>query len=132
MYRAQFRPSAQLARPYVMLGFQTYAADTLEEATLLATSVQQAFVNLRTGRPSTLPPPLEGYMERVGPQERVILDQVLSCSAIGPPDLVRKSLQQFIDRTGADELILASQIYDHEARLRSYELVAQVLGGARH
>jgi len=66
-------------------------------------------------------------MERIGPQERAILDQVLGCSAIGPPALVQKTLREFIARTGADELILASQIYDHEARLRSYEIAAQVL-----
>lgn len=130
IYRAQFRASAQLARPYVMLGFQCYAADSLEEAKLLATSVQQAFVNLRTGKPSTLPPPLDGYTERIGPQERAILDQVLACSAIGPPALVQKTLRKFIARTGADELILASQIYDHDARLRSYEIAAQVLSEA--
>jgi luciferase family oxidoreductase group 1 len=132
IYRAQFRPSAQLAKPHVMLGYQTYAAATQEEAQVLATSVQQAFVNLRTGHPSTLPPPLEGYMERVGPQERAILDQVLACSAIGTAALVHKRLCEFIDRTGADELILASQIYDHKARLRSYEIVAQVLSEAAH
>jgi luciferase family oxidoreductase group 1 len=127
IYRAQFRPSAQLAKPYVMLGYQTYAAATQEEAQVLATSVQQAFVNLRTGHPSTLPPPLEGYLERIGPQERAILDQVLACSAVGTAALVHRRLCEFIDRTGADELILASQVYDHKARLRSYEIVAQVL-----
>jgi luciferase family oxidoreductase group 1 len=127
IYRAQFRPSAHLSKPYVMLGFQTYAADTLEEAQLLATSVQQAFVNLRTGHPSTLQPPRAGYRESIGPQERAILDQVLACSAIGTPEQIHKSLQEFIARTGADELILASQIFDHAARLHSYELVAQVL-----
>jgi luciferase family oxidoreductase group 1 len=130
IYRAQFRPSPQLAKPYVMLGFQCYAADSLQEAQLLATSVQQAFVNLRTGRPTPLPPPLEGYMERIGPREREILDQVLACSAIGPATLIQKTLREFIARTGADELIIASQIFDHRARLRSYEIVSQVLGEA--
>jgi luciferase family oxidoreductase group 1 len=132
IYRAQFRPSAQLAKPYVMLGFQTYAADSQEEAELLATSVQQAFVNLRTGRPSPLQAPRAGYREHIGPQERAILDQVLACSAIGTPGLIKKTLQEFIERTGADELILASQIFDHAARLHSYEIVAQVFEDLGH
>jgi len=127
LYRSEFRPSRQLQRPYVMLGFNVFAADTLDEATFRASSVQQAFVNLRSGRPSQLPPPVEGYMERIGPQERAILDQVLSCSCMGTPQMVRVALQNFAERTGADELILTSQIFDHAARLRSFEIAAQSL-----
>ena len=85
LYRAHFRPSPQLAQPYVMLGFNVLAADTLKEAQFRATSMQQAFVNLRSGRPSQLPPPVEGYLERIGPQEQAVLDQVLSCASIGTP-----------------------------------------------
>jgi luciferase family oxidoreductase group 1 len=127
VYRAQFRPSRQLERPYVMLGFNVFGADTLEEARFRATSMQQAFVNLRSGRPSQLPPPAEGYLERIGPQERALLDQVLSCASIGTPDRVRSDLQEFTRRTGADELMLTSQIFDHGARLRSFEIAAQAL-----
>jgi luciferase family oxidoreductase group 1 len=127
LYRAEFRPSRQLRKPYVMLGFNVFAADTLEEAKFRATSMQQAFVNLRSGRPSQLPPPVEGYAERIGPQERAILDQVLSCSSVGTPERVRSDLQNFATRTGADELILTSQIFDHGARLRSFEIAAQSL-----
>ncbi len=130
IYRAQFRPSAQLARPYVMLGFNVFGADTIDEARLIATSVQQAFVNLRTGRPSQLPPPVDGYADRLGPQERAILDQVLSCAAIGPVDTVRRELRDFVSRTGADELMITSQIFDHGARLHSYEIAAQALADA--
>ena len=126
-YRAQFRPPRQLERPYVMLGFNVFGADTLEEARFRATSMQQAFVNLRSGRPSQLPPPVEGYLERIGPQERALLDQVLSCASIGTPDRVREDLQQFTRRTGADELMLTSQIFDHGARLRSFEIAAQAI-----
>jgi luciferase family oxidoreductase group 1 len=131
MYRARFRPSAQLARPYVMLGFNAFAADTTEEAELLATSVQQAFVNLRSGRPSTLPPPVPHYAEKISPAERAIIDSALSCSAIGTPEKVRAGLDAFIARTGADELMITSQIYDHTARLRSYELVAEIMNASR-
>lgn len=126
-YRAQFRPSRQLERPYVMLGFNVFGADTLEEARFRATSMEQAFVNLRSGRPSQLPPPLEGYLERIGPQERALLDQVMSCASIGTPDMVRADLLEFTRRTGADELMLTSQIFDHGARLRSFEIAAQAV-----
>jgi luciferase family oxidoreductase group 1 len=126
IYRAQFRPSAQLDRPYLMLGFNVFAADTDEEARLLATSMKQAFVNLRTGRPAPLLPPLAGYEERLGPQEKALLDQVLSCSAIGSPATVREALQGFIERTRPDELMITSQVFAHTARLRSYEITADV------
>jgi luciferase family oxidoreductase group 1 len=126
LYRDNFKPSAQLAQPYVMLGFNVFAADTDEEAQVRATSMQQAFVNLRSGRPTRLPPPLPGYRDKVGPAERALLDNVLSCAAIGSPETVRRGLQDFIDRTGANELMITSQIFDHSARLRSYEIAAQV------
>jgi luciferase family oxidoreductase group 1 len=127
LYRATFRPSRQQATPYVMLGFNVFAADTDEEATLLATSMQQAFVNLRTGRPSRLPPPVPGYLDKLGPQERAMLAEVLSASAIGSPDTVRRQLNAFVERTGADELMITSQIFDPAARLRSYELTASMI-----
>ncbi|MCS0661014.1 LLM class flavin-dependent oxidoreductase [Massilia terrae] len=126
IYRATFRPSAQLDKPYVMLGLNVFAADTDEQARLLATSMQQAFVNLRSGRPTRLQPPVAGYLEALGPAERAMLDQVLSCSAIGSYDTVSAQIAAFIERTGADELMIASQIFDHPARLRSYEIAAQV------
>ena len=126
-YRTQFRPSRQLQRPYVMLGFNVFAADSLAEARFRATSMQQAFVYLRSGRPSPLPPPVEGYLERIGPQERGILEQVLSCASIGTPQTVRSDLRDFLNRTGADELMITCQIFEHEARLRSFEIAAQAL-----
>ena len=124
LYRANFRPSAHLARPYVMLGFNIFAADSDEEAAFQATSMQQAFVNLRSGRPARLPPPVANYPNLVGPQECALLDSVLSCAAIGAPRTVRASLNAFIERTGADELMITSQIHDHAARLRSYEITS--------
>ncbi len=126
IYRATFRPSAQLDKPYVMLGLNVFAADTDGAAQLLATSMQQAFVNLRSGKPTRLKPPVAGYLDALGPAERAMLDQVLSCSAIGSYQTVSKQIDAFIARTGADELMIASQIFDHSARLRSYEIAAQV------
>lgn len=126
IYRDGFRPSAQLKAPHVMLGFNVFAADTDETARLIASSMQQAFVNLRSGRPSQLPPPVADYENQLGAAERAVLAQVLSCSAIGSPDTVRAALSAFIERTGADELMIASQIFDHDARLRSYEITAAV------
>jgi luciferase family oxidoreductase group 1 len=130
IYRATFRPSAQLDKPYVMLGFNVFAADTDAEAHLRATSMQQAFVNLRTGNPTKLKPPVEGYLDLLGPAERGMLDSVLSCSAIGSPATVAHQLKAFIERTGADELMITSQIFDHKARLRSYEITADIHRGS--
>jgi len=130
LYRAHFRPSAQLAKPYVMLGFNVFAADSDEEAAYQATSMQQAFVNLRSGRPSRLPPPLRNYADNCAPAERALLDSVLSCSAVGSPPKVRDSLNAFIERTGADELMITSQIFDHGARLRSYEITSGLFSAA--
>jgi luciferase family oxidoreductase group 1 len=126
IYRETFKPSAQLAKPYVMLGFNVFAAETDEEAQFRATSWQQAFVNLRSGRPGRLPPPVAGYRQKVGPAENALLDSVLSCSAVGSRDTVRAGIQAFVERTGADELMITSQVFDHEARLRSYEILAQL------
>jgi luciferase family oxidoreductase group 1 len=130
LYRASFRPSAQLDKPYVMLGFNVFAADSDDQARLLASSMQQAFINLRSGRPARLQPPLAGYLESLGAQEQAMLEQVLACSAIGAPATVRAGLEQFIERTGADELMITSQIFDHAARLRSYEITASVRDAA--
>lgn len=126
LYRAQFRPSRQLQSPYVMVGYNVFAADTDAQAQLLASSMQQAFVALRSGRPGKLPPPVPGYLDSLSPMERAMLDQVLSCSAIGAPDTVRARMARFIESVRSDELIITSQIFDHTARLRSYEIVATV------
>jgi alkanesulfonate monooxygenase SsuD/methylene tetrahydromethanopterin reductase-like flavin-dependent oxidoreductase (luciferase family) len=111
-----------------MLGFNVFAADSDQEAECLATSMQQSFVNLRTGHPTRLPPPVKDYQARIGPEERAMLDQVLSCSAIGAPATVAKGLQNFVARTGADELMINSPIFDPAARLRSYEITASWIG----
>jgi luciferase family oxidoreductase group 1 len=126
VYRSTFQPSERLQKPYVMLGFNVFAADTDEDAQYLATSWQQSFVNLRSGRPSRLPPPVKGYLNQIGPQAQELLQHVLSCSAIGSPDTVAAQLKAFLARTGADELMITSNMFDHAARLRSYEITSQV------
>jgi luciferase family oxidoreductase group 1 len=126
IYRARFQPSAQLDRPYVMLGFNIFAADSDAQARFLSTSMQQAFVNLRSGRPTQLPPPVEGYERQLPAPARALLDEVLSCSAVGSQDTVRTAVAAFIQRTKADELMITCQMYDHAARLRSYEIAAAV------
>ena len=128
VYRARFKPSAQLDRSYVVLGFNVFAADTDEEAQVLATSMKQAFVNLRAGHPTTLQPPIAGYENHLAPHEKLMLDEGLSCSAIGSPATVRRALEDFIARTAPDEVIIASMIYDHAARVRSYEIAAEAAG----
>lgn len=127
IYRARFKPSAQLDKPYVMLGYNVFAADTDQEATLLATSMQQAFVNLRSGTPSKLRPPVPGYYENLHPHDQAILADVLSCTAIGSPGTVQRELKAFAKLTEADEIIVASMIYGHAARLRSYEIAADAI-----
>jgi luciferase family oxidoreductase group 1 len=127
LYRATYKPSERHPRPYVMLGFNVFAADTDEEAQLRATSMQQAFVNLRSGRPTRLPPPRPGYRESVGPVEKELLDGVLAAATIGSPATVREGLRAFIEKTGADELMITSQMFDHQARLRSYEIASGVM-----
>ncbi|MES2986449.1 MAG: LLM class flavin-dependent oxidoreductase [Pseudomonadota bacterium] len=130
MYRRNFRPSAVLAKPHLMLGFNVFAADTDEEAELLATSQQQAFVAIRTtGRGIQMPPPVPGYRESLGRQGAAALDHVLSASAIGGPDKVRREIAAFIEKTGADELMIASAMFDHDARKKSLTLAAEAMRG---
>ena len=124
IYRQRFEPSQYLDRPYVMLGMSVFAAETDAEARLLFSSQQQAFVNLRTGRPGKLPPPVENFYESLDPMARMMLDQALSCSVVGSPETVRRGVEEFARRTGADELMVTGQAFDHTARLRSYEILA--------
>jgi len=126
LYRGRFTPSDDLAEPYVMLGFNVVAADTDDEARRLSTSLKQAFVRLRSGRPGQLPPPVDDLESRLTPAERALVEQILKYAAIGSPETVLRELEAFVARTGADELIVSSAIFDHTARLRSYEITAAV------
>jgi luciferase family oxidoreductase group 1 len=127
IYRECFKPSPQLARPYVMLGFNVFAGSTDDEGRFLASSMQQAFVNLRSGRPSLLKPPIKDYEKTLTSAEQSILDQTFTCTAIGSPETVYRQLTEFVERTGADELMITSQIFDHAARLRSFEITAELI-----
>ncbi|UPG85653.1 LLM class flavin-dependent oxidoreductase [Luteibacter aegosomatis] len=124
VYRTMFRPSEVLETPYAMLGINVVAADTDEEARRLFTSQQQAFWNLRRGAPGQLPPPVNTLDGVWTPMEKAQVDHALSCAVVGSPDSVRDGLAAFVERTGADELIITAQIFDHEARKHSYTLVA--------
>jgi alkanesulfonate monooxygenase SsuD/methylene tetrahydromethanopterin reductase-like flavin-dependent oxidoreductase (luciferase family) len=126
IYRSGFKPSAQLQAPYVMLGFNVCAAATDAEARLLRTSSLQAVVRLRQGSPGPLPPPMEDFEATLTPQDQYLISQFTSCSAVGSHATVAREIGAFIDRTGADELMIVSQIFDHPARLRSFETVAEI------
>ncbi|HUD94559.1 LLM class flavin-dependent oxidoreductase [Sphingobium sp.] len=122
IYRRDFRPSAQLKYPYVMAGYNVFAADDADEAQLLASSMQQAFVRLRTGQPGKLQPPVEGYFDSLPMQAQAMLADVLSVSSIGTQADVERDIAAFLRRTQADELILTGQIFDPAARKRSFAI----------
>ena len=127
LYRSRFKPSDQLDRPYVMLGVNVFAAETDEQGRRLFTSLQQAFVNLRRGHPGKLPPPDDTLGERLTPGDLHLVEEMLAYTVAGAPETVHRGLEGIVARTGADELMLTSQIYDHDARLRSYELTAEAV-----
>ncbi|WP_179404753.1 LLM class flavin-dependent oxidoreductase [Burkholderia guangdongensis] len=127
LYRAQYRPSAAWPKPYAMVGVNVFAADTDDEARRLFTSLQQQFINLRRGMPGKLPPPID-TLDAFDASEFELANvaHALSFAAVGSRDTVREQLRERIARTGADELIVTAQIHDHAARLRSFELAAQI------
>ena len=124
IYRSQFQPSEHLAKPYLMLGATVVAADTDQEAQRLFSSIQQSFVALRTGRPGQLPPPMNGVESHEDPQVRLLLSSALKHAIVGSSATVKAGLSNFARRFDADELMITSSIFDHAARLRSYEIVA--------
>jgi luciferase family oxidoreductase group 1 len=126
VYRSRFKPSRQLERPYAMLGVNVFAADSDGEARRQFTSVQQAFANLRRGMPGQVPPPIEYIDSYISPLEKAGIDQALLYSFVGAPETVERGLRAFIAATKPDELMLTGHFYDHTARLRSFELVAEV------
>ena len=112
-----------------MLAANVFAADTDEEGAYLRTSMQQAFVRLRTGTPGKLPRPVRDIDAEVGIQMRQAVDQALRITAVGSPESVERQLSQMIERYQPDELILTGQIHDHAARLKSFEIAAKILAG---
>lgn len=124
LYRATFKPSAGLAKPYAMAAISVFAAGTDEEARYLFTSLQQQFINLRRGTPGPLPPPLASLDGYWSPTERQMVEHSLAYAVVGSPETVERGLQAFIEGTGVDELMITAQIYDHGSRLRSFEIAA--------
>jgi luciferase family oxidoreductase group 1 len=131
IYRERFRPSAQLAAPNVMLGVVVVAAESDDEARFLFSSLQQSSLNNRIGRPGRVPPPVADFDARLDPYARKILDDALGCAIVGGRDTVRRGLEDFISRTGADELMVTANIFDHAKRRRSFEIVAEVHGAMK-
>ena len=125
-YRERFTPSAQLQRPYTMAGVNVVAAATDAEARLIFSSAQQQFANLLRGTPGRLPPPIDDIEAYWTPAEKMQAESMLACSFVGAPDTVRRGVSAFVERTGVDEIIVVTSAYDHVARLRSYELLAEL------
>ena len=124
LYRASFKPSARLEKPYAMAGLNVFAADVEIEARRLFTSLQQQFINLRRGMPGPLPPPVDSMMDLWSSAEQQMVEHSLHYAIVGTPQSVEVGLAKFIAETGIDEVIVAGQIFDHAARLRSFEIVA--------
>ncbi|WP_029002836.1 LLM class flavin-dependent oxidoreductase [Azorhizobium doebereinerae] len=124
-YRERFEPSRQLQKPYAMVGVPVVAAETDAEARRLFTSTQQSFANMFRGARGQLPPPIDDIESYWTPSEKIQVQGMLGRAVVGGPETVRAGLEALIAETGADELMVASAIFDHAARLRSYE----ILGG---
>ena len=127
LYRRQFRPSAALERPHVMAAMNVIAADSDEEAVLLASSIDQSFVALRSGTPGQLQPPVPGYRQSLPPSQLAMLEHMRQVSAVGSPATVASSIAQFVERTRADEIIVSGATFDPAARQRSLELTMEAL-----
>ncbi len=129
LYRDHFKPSDVLKEPYAMVGVNVIAAETNEKAQWLATSFQQQFLNLVRGRPDQLQPPVENMDELWTDSERHAVEQQLRSSITGDPSVVREKLQAFLDSTQADEFMINTHVYDHQERLKSYELLNKIVNG---
>jgi luciferase family oxidoreductase group 1 len=127
VYRQTFRPSGHLAKPYFMLALNVFAGSSDAEGIYLKSSMQQSFANLRAGRPGPLPRPVEDIAAHLDPPLMSMVDRALACSAHGSPDTVRGQLVKFISRYQPDEVILNGHIHDHDARLRSFEIAADIM-----
>ncbi len=130
VYRQTFRPSEHLEKPHFMMALNVFAADTDAEGVYLKSSMQQAFANLRTGRPGPLPRPVENVEEILEPAIAAGVAQALACTAAGSPETVRGALGMFLARYEPDEIIITGQIHDHNARLKSFRIAADILAEA--
>ncbi|MEZ5734400.1 MAG: LLM class flavin-dependent oxidoreductase [Novosphingobium sp.] len=127
VYRNNFEPSDVLQKPHVMAAMTVVAADSDEEAVLLASSLDQSFVDFRSGRTGKLRPPVPGFRESLPADARAMLEHMREASAVGSPDTVRKEVMNFVERTNADEIIVAGSVWDPEARKRSLVLTMEAL-----
>ena len=125
MYRTRFEPSEYLAEPYMMAGFNVFAADTDEQAAFVRSSSRQSTLKMRRGQPGPLPPPRADFEANLNAAERQMLDQAQLCSAVGTPERVSEQIGAFVAQTGVDELMINANIFDHEARKRSYEIAIE-------
>jgi luciferase family oxidoreductase group 1 len=130
VYRARFRPSAQAARPYAVACVNVIVAETDAEAKRLFTTIQQRFVSMVRGTRGKLQPPIDDIEAYWSPLEKAQASRMLARSFVGSPETVRQGLEAFIAETGVDELMVACALYDHQARLHSYELLSQIALGA--
>jgi luciferase family oxidoreductase group 1 len=126
IYRTQFKPSDDLQQPYAMAGVNVFAAETDAEAARLMTSVQQQFINLRRGHPGPLNPPVDTMEGRWSALEKAGVEHALKESIVGSRRTVKRGLEEFVQRTNVDELMVTAQIYDHAKRLRSFQITAEV------
>lgn len=127
LYRKNFRPSSILSAPKVLSCVNMVAADTDEEAHLLATSLFQMFMGIITGKRNRLQPPLENITAQWGSREKELLGRMLAISFIGSPATIHKEMKSFLEQTGVEEIMVISNIYDHQAKIHSYELFGEVM-----
>jgi luciferase family oxidoreductase group 1 len=127
LYRSSFRPSEALDRPYALVAVSVICADTADRAQELARPSRLSFVRLRTGQPSTLPTPEEAAAHEFTPEEELLLERHRASNVIGDPEQVQEGLTLLLEATAADELMVTTNTYDFADRLRSYELVADLL-----
>ncbi|MEX2396136.1 MAG: LLM class flavin-dependent oxidoreductase, partial [Balneolales bacterium] len=127
IYREHFKPSEQLQKPYVMPCINVIAADTDQQASYLSTSMMQMFMGVITGQRSPLPPPVDDMDQVWDVHQKMAVEQMLSCSFIGSKDKIKEELTDFLHKTEADEIMMASYLYDKDERLKSHQLIAEVV-----
>lgn len=127
IYRQNFKPSKQLEQPYVMAAMNLQAADTRDEAEFIVTSLMQSVLGLARGMPIKLPPPVEGFSEKLGLHEKAAISRFMTYTALGDAQDVKERLREFQSETDTDEIILTAQIFDHRARLHAFEIAAEAM-----
>lgn len=129
IYRELFKPSRELTKPYSAFVMNVVAADTDEEAQYLFTSLQQNVIRMRRNTRGQLPPPIDNLDEFCEPHEKAQAEHALQCSVVGSLKTVQQGMRHWLDVTGANEILITGQIFDHQARLKSFEIAAQAAQG---